>query len=75
MEPPPPKERKLYVKLSSAGPAVERLEKLLIMFPGNSQMVLYFEDTKKKMGARCVIHEALIEELGEMFGSENVVVK
>jgi DNA polymerase-3 subunit alpha len=76
LEPPPPKERKLYVKLPSAGdPAVERLEKLLIMFPGNSQMVLYFEDTKKKMGARCVIHEALIEELGEMFGSENVVVK
>jgi DNA polymerase-3 subunit alpha len=38
-------------------------------------MVLYFEDTKKKMGARCLIHEALVEELREMFGSENVVVK
>jgi DNA polymerase-3 subunit alpha len=76
LEPPPPKEKKLYVKLPSAGdPAMARLEKLLIMFPGNSQMVLYFEDTKKKMGARCLIHEALVEELREMFGSENVVVK
>ncbi|MGI5936031.1 MAG: DNA polymerase III subunit alpha [Oscillospiraceae bacterium] len=76
LEPPPSKEQKLYVKLPSADdPAMVRLEKLLVMFPGNSQMVLYFEDTKKRMGARCVIHEALIEELQEMFGSENVVVK
>ncbi|MGM9521356.1 MAG: DNA polymerase III subunit alpha [Oscillospiraceae bacterium] len=70
------KDRKLYVKLKSASdPALERIKLILIMFPGNEQMVLYFEDTKKRAGTTCVIHDALIKELREMLGDENVVVK
>jgi len=38
-------------------------------------MVVYFNDTQKRRGAKCVIHEALIRELSDMLGSENVVVK
>jgi DNA polymerase-3 subunit alpha len=69
-------ERKLYVRLRSENdPACERIRLILVMFPGNEQMVLYFEDTKKRRGARCVIHEALVDELKEMLGDENVVVK
>ena len=45
------------------------------MFPGTEPMVVYFQDTKKRMGARCVIHPALVDELREMLGPENVVVK
>ena len=69
-------ERKLYVRLKSENdPACERIKLILVMFPGNEQMVLYFDDTKKRRGARCVIHEALVAELKEMLGDENVVVK
>ena len=45
------------------------------MFPGREKLVLYFEDTKKRVGAQCVVHEALVAELEEMLGKENVVVK
>jgi DNA polymerase-3 subunit alpha len=68
--------KKLYVRMPSAThPAYERLKLILIMFPGSEQMVVYFNDTKKRVGAKCVIHEALVEELREMLGSDNVVVK
>jgi len=74
--PQPQAERKLYVRLKSEDdPACERIKLILVMFPGNEQMVLYFEDTKKRRGARCVIHDALVKELREMLGDENVVVK
>jgi DNA polymerase-3 subunit alpha len=45
------------------------------MFPGKDKLVLYFEDTKKRLGSTCVIHPALLSELHEMLGDENVVVK
>ena len=51
------------------------MELLLTMFPGTEPMVVYFNDTKKRLGARCVIHQALIEELGQLLGQQNVVVK
>jgi DNA polymerase-3 subunit alpha len=71
-----PKEKKLYVKVPSEEDALfERLKLILVMFPGDDQMVIYFEDTKKRLGARCVIHEALTEELRNMFGPDNVVIK
>ena len=37
--------------------------------------MLYFSDTRKKLGARCVIHPALLAELREMLGEDSVVVK
>ena len=74
--PGPATEKKLYVRVpSESGPAYERLKLILIMFPGDAQMVVYFEDTKKKRGTRCLLHKALLRELEEMFGTENVVLK
>ena len=68
--------RTLYVKLPSReGPAFHRIELILTMFPGTEPMVVYFADTKKRAGARCVIHPALVQELREMLGGENVVIK
>jgi len=46
-----------------------------MMFPGRERMVIYFDDTKKTVGAKCTIHEALVRELREMLGDENAVVK
>jgi DNA polymerase-3 subunit alpha len=66
----------LYVKLKSAdSPEYERLKLILVMFPGRENLVLYFSDTKKRLGAKCVIHPALLQELKQMLGEENVVVK
>ena len=69
-------QKKLYLKIAGGeSEKLERLKLVLSMFPGREQLVLYFEDTGKRRGAACVIHEALIKELCEMFGQENVVVK
>ena len=66
----------LFVKLLSAdSPEYERLKLILIMFPGREQMVIHFNDTKKNVGTKCVIHDALVTELREMLGEENVVIK
>ena len=71
-----PLQQKLYVRLPSQDtPAYARIRLVLTMFPGEGQIVLYFEDTGKKVAARCVIHPALIAELEEMLGPENVVAK
>jgi DNA polymerase-3 subunit alpha len=68
--------KKLYVRIPSAShPAYERLRLILIMFPGNEQMVVYFNDTIKRVGTKCVMHRALIYELREKLVDENVVVK
>ena len=73
---PPAKDRKLWVKVKSADdPVVEKIRLILSMFPGNQQMILYCEKEKKRIGASCLIHEALVDELTERLGKENVVVK
>ena len=73
---PPPKEQKLWVKLPSRyDPALKHIEKLLTMFPGNQQMIVWCEREKKRVTAPCLIHQGLILELQEMLGKENVVVK
>ena len=71
-----PAKQKLYVRLSSTDAKhLRRIELLLEMFPGDAQMVLFFADSGKRLGATCVIHKALLRELREMLGEDNVVVK
>ena len=73
---PPPKEQKLWVKLPSRfDPIMKRIEKLLVMFPGEQQMILWCEREQKRIGARCLIHPGLVLELQELLGEKNVVVK
>ena len=68
--------RKLYVRLPSEDdPLYARLKRVLIMFPGKSKIILYFESTGKKLVSSCLIHDALITELNEMLGENNVVIK
>ncbi len=74
--PTPDKPRTLWVKLPGREhPSFQRLQLILTMFPGSEPIILYFEDTKKRLGGQCVIHEALIAELKEMLGEGSVVVK
>ena len=67
---------RIYVRLpSERDPAYARIQLVLTMFPGKDQLVCYFADTKKRVGAPCVIHPALLKELRELVGEENVVTK
>ena len=68
--------RKLFVKLPSREePRLRHLELVLKMFPGSEQMIIWCEKEKKRIGARCQFHEALLDELRETFGPENVVLR
>ncbi len=69
-------EQTLWVRLpSETDPLLEHIRLLLTMFPGRERMILYCEKEKKRIGTKCVIHEALLAELAELCGKENVVVK
>ena len=73
---PPPRQKKLWIKVRSANePVLKRIKLILTMFPGTHQMIIYCEKEQKRMGANCLIHEGLVEELKELLGEENVVVK
>jgi DNA polymerase-3 subunit alpha len=70
------RKKKLYLKLHSTDrKAVQHVELLLTMFPGDEQIILYFEDTKKRMAAPCIVHEALVAELQELYGEDRVAIK
>ncbi len=67
---------KLYLRFS--GPDDPRLRKTrlaLSFFPGEDPVVLYFKDTGKRIGGRCQFHPALLADLRERLGEENVVLK
>ena len=78
LKPPekPKEEEKLWIKVPSASdPVMHRIQLILTMFPGNRQMIIWCEKEKKRLGAKCLIHEGLLLELEELLGKENVVVK
>ena len=71
-----PENATLWVKLKTRDcREMKHIELIMMMFPGSQQMIIYLEDEKKKLSTRCIIHPALIDELKEMLGEENVVVK
>ena len=67
---------KLYLRLpSQEDPRVRKVRLALSFFPGESAVVLYFEDSKKRVGSRCQLHPSLLDDLTRRLGKENVVVK
>jgi len=74
--PAPAAERKLYVKIPSQNdPMLEHIKLLLTMFPGKERIIVHCAAEKKNIGTMCVIHPALVDELRELLGDANVVVK
>ena len=68
--------KRLYLRLPTReDPRMRKLKLVLSMFPGEEQIILYFEDCKKRVGTRGMIHPALLEDLRERLGEENVVLK
>ena len=68
-------EQVLWIRLPNGGERFTWLKKLMNMFPGDSAAVVYLEDRKKKLQTRCILHDALLCELRETLGEENVVLK
>ena len=69
-------EKKLWLRLPSReDPKLRKVRLTLSFFPGESQVILYFEDCKKRVGSRCQIHPALVSDLKERLGEKNVIVQ
>ena len=66
----------LYVKLSGEeDPNYRKIRAIINMFPGESQVKVFFADTRKMRGAQADLDERMLRELSAVLGSENVVVK
>ena len=66
----------LYLRLpGEAGKLFPKVRAMLNMFPGESKTVLYFEDTKVRRGTHCALREDLLQELTNVLGKANVVLK
>ena len=79
LQPVAPKIRqsqKLYLRLpGETGTQYQKTKAVLNMFPGTSQVVLFFQDTQVRRGTSCLLSAELIEEMVEILGKENVVLK
>ena len=75
-EAPPVPAGKLYLRFDREdSPLFRRVKNLFLLFPGESPAVLYFTENGRRLGARCLLHPALLEELNLLLGQENVIVK
>ena len=74
--PAQPKTGTLYLRLPGEADArYPKVKAMLNMFPGQSNVVLYFADTKQRRGTRCVLMDSLLKELKNVLGEGNVIVK
>ena len=70
------KPQTLYLKILKTGqPGERKLLPILQMFPGKTRVILYYADTGSRMGGSCEVQEILLQELRELLGPENVVLK
>ncbi len=65
----------LYLKLPTEDALFHKIKAILNMFPGENPVVVYFADTKQRRGSRCALDERMLEELVNVLGEGNVVVK
>ncbi len=66
----------LYLRLPTMGNGTDRrVRAILQMFPGQTQTVLFYADTRRRAGIGCLMDEMLLQELREVLGPDNVVAK
>ena len=71
-----PRTGTLYLRLPNEdGKLFPKIKAILNMFPGDSTAVLYFADTKQRRGTRCAIMDNMLQELKNVLGEANVVLK
>ena len=73
---PVPREKTLYLRLPTEdGPLFGKVREALSAFRGETPVVVYFEDTKRRCGSKCCLHDGMLRELRTLLGEENVVIK
>ena len=72
----PKKAGKLYLQITSEQSSQDRRVRASIqMFPGQIPVVLYYADSKIRRQAYCAPAEELLQELRDILGEKNVVLK
>jgi len=67
---------RLYLRLPSEGDSrYPKVRAILNMFPGDSTAIMYFADTGIRRGTRCDLRINMLEELKNVLGEGNVVIK
>ena len=75
-KPEPAATSTLYLRLPTEGCREYRKIKAIVnMFPGDSQVVVFFADTRKRRAARCQLRNTMLGELKNVLGEANVVLK
>ncbi len=71
-----PSHQTLYLKLSGEGdPNYRKVRAIVNMFPGSNCVKVFFADTRKMRGAQAALDQRMLDELKNILGEENVVVK
>jgi len=66
----------LWLQLSGEDdPRYRKVRAIVNMFPGESAVKVFFADTRKLRGAKASLDSRMIEELKNLLGESNVVVK
>ncbi len=72
----PQEGKKLFLRIpGTADPKWARIKLILTMFPGQEPLRVRCADTGKVLASACLVHPALVAELQELLGPENVVVQ
>ena len=70
------RDTKLYLRLpGEEGKLFSKIRAIIHMFPGENSVVVYFADSGKRLGARAQLRETMLQELKNVLGEENVVLK
>ena len=73
---PVPAGGTLYLRLpTQEGKLFPKVRAILNMIPGGNKTVLYFADTKIRLGTHCSFGPSMLKELHCLLGEGNVVVK
>ena len=71
-----PQGSTLYLRLPNEDcKEFRKIKAIVNMFPGDGQVIVFFADTRKRMGVRCMLHSSMIGELKRLLGEENVILK
>ncbi len=74
--PEPLADNTLYLRLPTENCAeYKKIRAIVNMFPGDSSVVVFFADTRKRQGARCLLRNSMVDELKNVLGEANVVLK
>ena len=76
VSPQQPPAGTLYLRLPTEDETLfPKIRAIVNMFPGSSQVVVYFADTKQRRGTRCALDSRMLQELKNILGEENIVLK